>query len=434
MLRLDLEREGGAATERTLSVERDCVRIGVHASNDLVLTDDQVSRFHCILTHERGRWRVVDSASRNGTVLNGVAVRDAYLPPDARLEIGQSIVRVRELPSKTRAALAPVATYGTLHGRSEPMRRLFAVLDCIAQSEATVLIEGESGSGKELVTTEIVRRGPRAAGPLVVIDCGAISPQLVESALFGHCRGAFTGADREQAGAFEAAAGGTVFLDEIGEMPLELQPKLLRVLESRAICRVGETRTRRVDVRIIAATNRDLAREVNNGRFREDLFFRLSVVTVRVPPLRERLEDLELLVTVLAGALGVAGAQDLFTREVLQSMAQHDWPGNVRELRNFVERAVIMRHADPRFAPGPVRARREGDGAAADPSRIDARIDIDVPFKQAKESVVVEFEKKYLEALLAAAKGNVSRAARAAAIDRISIHRLMQRHDVRAKR
>jgi transcriptional regulator with GAF, ATPase, and Fis domain len=312
-------------------------------------------------------------------------------------------------------------SFGALSGTSVAMRKLFAFLEKVAASEINVLIEGESGTGKELVVAEIVQRGPRAEGPFVIVDCSAIAPSVVESELFGHVRGAFTGADRDRVGAFEAASGGTVFLDEVGELPLELQPKLLRALESREIRRVGETRPRKVDVRVIAATNRDLQREVSKGMFREDLYFRLAVMDVRVPPLRSRLEDIPLLVRSFLTALGMPDQQDLFPAHVLGELAAHDWPGNVRELRNYVERTIVLRE------PQPASTRVEAGAGAGlgDEDRV-------TPFKLAKDAVVGNFERTYLAALLEAAGGNVSKAARLGGMDRMYLHRLIQKHGLRA--
>ena len=429
-IQLTISRVGGAATSRQVMLEGDVVRIGSHGSNEIALEDPHVSRVHCCLVHEKGRWRVSDSGSLNGTRVNGVTVREADLPVDARIELGDSVICANALASVSMVAVSPSVTFGSLQGQSDAMRRMFAIVERVAESDATVLIEGESGVGKELVAAEIVKRGRRTDAPFVVVDCGAISPHLIESVLFGHRRGAFTGADRERAGAFEAASKGTVFLDEIGEMPLEMQPKLLRVLESRTVCRLGDTQHRPVDMRIIAATNRKLTREVNHGRFREDLYFRLSVITVRVPPLRERLDDIELLVRSLVDSLGVTGVE-LFTPAVIAQLRECDWPGNVRELRNYVERSVLLRKADSGF--GEVLA-APPSAAPDDPTRIARSIDVAVRYKSAKESLIAEFEKKYVDALLAAADGNVSRAARQSGMDRINLHRLIQRHDLRAVR
>jgi DNA-binding NtrC family response regulator len=249
----------------------------------------------------------------------------------------------------------------------------------------------------------------------VVIDCGAMPANLLESELFGHERGAFTGALTQRVGAFESARGGTVFLDEIGELPLDLQPKLLRALEDRTIRRLGASQRIPIDVRIVAATNRSLATEVNVGRFRSDLFYRLAVARIEVPALRERLDDLPLLVDTMLERLGVdeSSRRRLATPKALAWLASRAWPGNVRELRNVLERWVVFGASE-----------RVPDGAAA-PS---AKIDPSVPWLEARRRAVQEFERSYVEALLQAHEGNVSRAARAAGIDRVYLHRLLRRH------
>jgi DNA-binding NtrC family response regulator len=421
-LTLEVRRESGREP-RVVVHEGPVCRIGTHSSNDLVLFDPSVSRFHCKLTCDGAGWRVQDGGSLNGTELNGVRIRDADLKGEGTLALGDCILQARGLEPAIEVAVPEVESpgaFGSLAGTSVAMRKLFAYLEKVAASDINVLIEGESGTGKELVASEIFQQGPRADKAFVIVDCGAISPNLVESELFGHVRGAFTGADRDRIGAFEAANEGTVFLDEIGELPLELQPKLLRAIEARAIRRVGETRARKVDVRVIAATNRDLHREVNRGRFREDLYFRLAVMTVQVPPLRERIEDLPALVRSFLLALGVTAQdqRDLFSPSVLAELSGHDWPGNVRELRNYVERSVVLQEALPaskRLAPEPTSP--EGDSP--------------VPFKLAKDAVVDTFERSYLSSLLDSTAGNISKAARKGGMDRMYLHRLIQKHGLR---
>ena len=407
--------------------------MGSHPSNELVLDDRTVSRFHCRLTRGSRAWSLIDNGSLNGTKIGGVWVRDADLMlPECRIEMGDSVVVVREAGSKSLPPIQSSVSFGALYGASQAMRKMYDALQRVARTDATVLIEGESGTGKELITAEIVRRSPRAGKPFVVVDCGSIAPSVVESELFGHARGAFTGADRQRIGAFEATDGGTVFLDEIGELPLEMQPKLLRVLETGEIRRMGVNQLRKVDVRVIAATNRQVEREVNQGRFREDLFFRLSVVTVRVPPLRERREDIPLLVEAFLSSLDATDKRHLFTPEVMDVMQRHDWPGNVRELRNFVERRVVFETADvgldgdhsvsPSNLPMPPAVPSGGDLADTD---------IEKPFRLAKEEIIESFERKYLTSLLAWSEGNVSRAARKAKIDRMYLHRLLQHYGLR---
>jgi transcriptional regulator with GAF, ATPase, and Fis domain len=419
-------REGGKLAEREIIASGDLVRIGSHESNDVVLSDRLVSRFHCRLVKGRSVWRVSDTGSLNGTMVDGVRVRDADLPlRDAVMTVGESEILVGPLADGLHVSPSPPplrTSFGELCGMSAPMRKLFAVLESVAASDATVLIEGESGTGKELAASEIVRRGPRAQKPFVIVVCGSISRSLIESELFGHRRGAFTGADREQEGVFEAADGGTVFLDEIGEMPLDLQPKLLRAIESREIRRIGDSRSRRVDVRVLAATNRRLDREVNLGAFREDLFFRLSVVTVTIPPLRDRVEDLEMLVGAILEGLGATeSGKDIFTPAVLSDMARHEWPGNVRELRNYVERAIVLGGAT-----SPAGATVVGEGGSSEVS-----VNIEVPFREAKEGAIAKFERAYAERLLAWAEGNISRAARKGRMDRMNLHRLVRRYALR---
>ncbi len=420
-LTLTVERENGQFVQRSVIHDGDLCRIGTHTSNDLVVNDPAVSRFHCRLVREDGGWHVRDTGSLNGTKVDGVRIRDADLPVDGALTVGDSIVRVRAGEPAQQEVVPMVPSFGSIAGTSVAMRKLFALLEKVATSDINVLIEGESGTGKELVATEIVQRGTRADKPFVIVDCGAISPNLVESELFGHVRGSFTGADRDRIGAFEAADGGTVFLDEIGELPLELQPKLLRALEAREIRRVGETRARKVNVRVVSATNRDLEREVNKSRFREDLYFRLAVLQVRVPPLRERLEDLSILIRVFLQALGVPEQERLFGSAVLSEMSKHDWPGNVRELRNYVERSVVLQAAVPAATRRSAPSSPQLAGAA----------DIRVPFKIAKDAAVDTFERGYLSALLESCGGNMSKAARTAGMDRMYLHRLVQKHGLR---
>jgi DNA-binding NtrC family response regulator len=424
-LELCVEREGGKPAGRVVVVEGDVCRVGSHPGNDLALADSLVSRFHFRATRVGDAWRISDTGSLNGTRIAGLRVREVDLAaPSCRVELGDSIVLLRELRPAGRAELPLWPSLGELFGSSAPMRALFAMVERVARSEANVLVEGESGTGKELVATEIVQRSSRAEGPFVIVDCGAIPPSLIESELFGHVRGSFSGADRDRVGAFEAADKGTLLLDEIGELPLDKQPKLLRAIEAREVRRIGENRARKIDVRLLAATNRRLDREVNNGRFREDLYYRLGVVTVRVPPLRERIEDLPILVDVFLSSLGAGDARRLFTPEVLADLARHDWPGNVRELRNYVERAVVLETA------GPARRARSSSMPAPPIAGLPAP-DLDVPFTVAKDDLVAEFERRYLGALLAACQGNVSAAARKAAMDRMYLYRLLQKHGLR---
>ncbi|CAN5913953.1 hypothetical protein BH11MYX4_BH11MYX4_12480 [soil metagenome] len=424
-MELIVEREAGVEASRVMTLDGERFQLGSHRKNDLVLDDPRVSRFHCTIERAENAWRVIDSGSLNGTFVGGIAVRDADLPPAGTLVLGDSTVRIREVATGAHVDILDQASFGDLYGQSFAMQRLFAILEKIASSEANVLIEGESGTGKELVAAELVRRGSRARKPFVILDCSSISPNLIESELFGHARGAFTGADRERIGAFEAAQGGTVFLDEIGELPLEMQPKLLRALEAREVRRVGETAPRKVDVRVISATNRRIEREVNRGTFREDLFYRLSVVAIRIPPLRERLDDIELLVRAFLRNLRPGKQTALFTEEVFEALRRHDWPGNVRELRNYVERCLVF------DATPPTGSERPRD--PEDPGPAVAPVDIDVSFRVGKDRAIAEYERRYVVELLRWADGNLSRAARKACMDRMNLYRVLQRHGLRGE-
>ncbi|MBS2019242.1 MAG: sigma 54-interacting transcriptional regulator [Deltaproteobacteria bacterium] len=422
-LTLTVEQEGGKAVQRESVVCDDMCRIGTHESNDIRLDDKSVSRFHCRLVPDKLGWRLEDLGSLNGTFVSDLRVLNALLPPETAIRIGESVIRIRSAAGE-RELVPQMPKFGALTGTGRSMRKLFAVLEKVAGSDINCFIHGESGTGKELVATEIVQRGARADKPFVVVDCGAISPTLVESELFGHVRGAFTGADRDRIGAFEAADGGTVFLDEVGELPLAVQPKLLRALEQREVRRVGETKTRKVNVRVISATNRDLEREINAGTFREDLYFRLAVITVRVPRLRDRLEDLPHLIRSFLAQLGAEKDETLFGPEVIEELSRHEWPGNVRELRNYVERSIVLQSA--RMSVNPPTPSLSSSGARTGPE-----VDVSIPYKVAKEALVDGFERAYVRAVLEACGGNLTKAARTAGIDRMYLHRLVQKHATR---
>jgi len=237
-------------------------------------------------------------------------------------------------------AAAPIASFGCVVARSPAMADVLADLERLAASEVTVTLIGETGTGKDVLARALHKGSPRAREPFVVFDCGAVAPNLMESELFGHEKGAFTGAHAEHTGAFERAAGGTLFLDEIGELPLELQPRLLRAIDNRSVRRVGGTRDRHVDARIVAATNRDLAAFVAMKQFRQDLFFRLAAAVVRLPPLRDRRDDIPLLVAELLAELGHASLP--IAPEAFEQLCAHRWPGNVRELKNTLSCALAF--------------------------------------------------------------------------------------------
>jgi DNA-binding NtrC family response regulator len=332
------------------------------------------------------------------------------------------------LPDAVREPLSIEDRYGRVLGQSAAMRRIFALLPRIAASDSTTLIEGETGTGKSLLADVIHQHSPRAKGPFVVVDCSAIPPSLIEAELFGHAKGAFTGAQTARAGTFEAAAGGTVFLDEIGELRLDMQPKLLRALEERTIRRIGSLDPVRLDVRIIAATNRDLHVEVNKGNFRSDLYYRLNIVRLRVPPLRERPEDIPLLVSHFYDQLAPDGDPGPPAALITDLMRQ-PWPGNVRELRGAIERAVLM--GDPAlWRETIIGAEAHGSTSAPPDTGAPLELDLSRPFRELKEREVARWERAYVQALIRANGGNLSRAARAGRMDRNHLRELLRRHGV----
>ncbi len=394
--------------------------IGAAPSNDVVIAESTVSRFHCEVRAGSDGIRLRDLGSRNGTELDGTPIVEAWLRNGSLIRIGRVTLRF-ELVADTRPLpMSDQSEIGGLVGESEAMRTVFALLERVSATDSTVLLEGETGTGKDVAAEAIHQASPRRDKALGVVDCGAVPANLLESQLFGHERGAFTGADDRRVGAFEDASGGTLFLDEIGELPLELQPKLLRVLEQRKIQRVGSNTLTPVDVRIVAATNRDLRAEVNEAKWREDLYYRLAVVKVRMPPLREHLEDLPMLLDRLLQNLGAddEAKRRLTSPEFVASLRGSAWPGNVRELRNYVERCLVFDQQLPL-----------AEGARARPGAFE--LDVAGPYDEARRKTVAEFERRYIEAQLRAHDDNVSRAARAAGIGRVYFYKLMRRHGLR---
>jgi two-component system response regulator GlrR len=405
-------------------------QLGSHEANDLVLADPTVSRFHCEIRIQPDAAHVRDLGSTNGTVLDGVSVIDGLLRGDSLVRMGASVVRFQFEAEQNPLAVSPHSRFGALTGQSAAMRASFALLERAAASNATVLLEGETGTGKSQAALSVHRASARKAGPFVTVDCGAIPANLLESELFGHERGAFTGAVQRRVGSFEAASGGTIFLDELGELQPELQPKLLRALEEREIRRVGGTASIPVDVRVVAATNRDLRAEVNAGRFRPDLYFRLAVVRISLPALRQCPEDLPVLVDALLDHLDADPelAAPLRTPEFLAQLARGSWPGNVRELRNHLERCLVLQDAlplglEPELGGPGVGVGGLGTSAGA--------VDLAQPFIEARERALAAFEREYLAALIERHGDRTVRAAAAAGIGRVYLYKLLKKHGLR---
>ncbi|HQY62679.1 MAG: sigma 54-interacting transcriptional regulator [Myxococcales bacterium] len=410
----------GAGNKSKLEIGPEITVIGRNEACDLVLDDKRVSAVHVeLIATERGV-RVRDLGSRNGTFLGDTRVGEVYLLKPTVFSVGESVLEFTPSTPET-VEIPEVAAFGPLVGSSAGMRAVFERCRKAAPTELTVLILGETGCGKELVAQAIHQASTRAHKPFVVVDCGSIPPSLAESALFGHERGSFTGAVDKRISPFVEADGGTIFLDELGELPVDVQPKLLRALAEQRIKSVGSNNYKPVNVRVIAATRRDLVREVNAGTFRSDLYFRVAQLRVELPPLRERLEDIPALVRKMMIDIGDKEAYARITSDSLERLMRHDWPGNVRELRNVISVALafgkegpldLAQHLAPLVASSdstPTRGRT---------------------FQDAKRDVLARFEREYFTALYAECSGNVSEIGRRSAMERAHVRGYLRRHGI----
>lgn len=416
---------------RSVPVGAGTLTLGSGSGADVVLADRAISRRHLAASLAERGVLVWDLGSTNGSFVQGARFTELLLGFGAEIMIGRTVLKY--VPEEETVHLAPLESdrFGKLVGRDRRMRGLFRLLADVAPTESTVLIEGETGTGKELFAEELHAHSARAERPFVVFDCGAVSEELIQSALFGHVRGAFTGAVGDRKGAFGEADGGTLFLDEIGELALEVQPVLLRALDRRMVRAVGGAGYQQFDVRVVAATNRDLRAEVAKGRFREDLYYRLAVVKVHVPPLRERPDDLPLLVEQFARE--TAGGRPARIRKAdLDALKEYGWPGNVRELRNVVERACLFLSDDTMVFELPAASDAAGKLAA------DAVAPGDVaelrPYRELKAEILDRFERDYFAALLARCGGNLSAAARVSQLDRKHLRDLLRKLGLRPDR
>jgi len=411
-------------------VSADVIRVGKARENDLVVTDETVSRVHFEIVRDAKGYLLRDLQSTNGTFLDGAEIKEAYIRAGSVIAAGAAELKFTPYEERIEILPSEREALGEMVARSTRMREIFGLLERIAPTDATVLIEGETGTGKDMIARTLHTLSRRGKGPFIVVDCGAVAGTLIESELFGHEKGAFTGASATRQGAFELASGGTVFLDELGELSLDLQPKLLRVLEQRELRRVGGSKTLKVDLRVVAATRKNLRSEVDKGKFREDLYFRLNVVPIVAPSLRERREDIPLLVEHFLAALTPAGRQPPTLADgTLAALVAHDWPGNVRELRNVLERALAL-GADPGAMVAPLGDRPlAGDhhtSRGAEPTSFTPGLS----FRDHKEQWNELFERRYLMWLLARADGNISKAARDADMDRKYLHKLLKKYDI----
>jgi DNA-binding NtrC family response regulator len=405
---------GGDDDGANASVRLDrAISVGSSQDNDLRISDRTVSRYHLELRPAPGGVLVTDLGSLNGTHYAGARIDKAILPLGAELSVGETTLRIESARAKPVVDDPEPPALPGLIAVSTSMRRIVATIGKLAPTMVSVLIEGETGTGKEVVASAIHAHSPRAIKPFVAVDCGALPPNLIASELFGHERGAFTGANRRHLGAFERATGGTLLLDEIGELPLELQPVLLGVLERRRFRRVGGEQELPVDVRVLSATNRDLRAWANTGRFRSDLYFRLAVSRIVIPPLRERPDDIAPLILHFAEQMCGHARPEGLSDELISSLSAQHWTGNVRELRNFIENAIALGFESV-----------EAGAPRPEPSEI-------VAYRRARAEALAAFEQSYLTELMTAASGNASEASRRAQMDRAYLLSLLRRHGLR---
>lgn len=448
------------ANRREWTFEHGLITVGSHDDNNLVVHGETISPHHAQIIQEDDAYVIRDLDSVTGTYVNQVRIKEAYLSPGCQMRFGSEEFIFQPLDEDVAVVPSNEEKFGDIIGGNVKMREIYGILEKIAPTNATVVIEGETGTGKEVVAHTLHKMSLRAKKPFVVFDCGAVPESLIESELFGHEKGSFTGAIMTRQGLFELAQGGTIFLDELGELNLELQPKLLRVLENREVRRVGAAKAIPVDVRVIAATNRKLEEEVKNNHFREDLFYRLSVVRIFLPPLRDRIDDLPLLVKhfLKNSSFNRDRNSNLKLRSIscqaLKAMQNYRWPGNVRELLNVVERACSLADGDcieigdlpeyvarcagveePKPAPAPLPAPDpapvvETPAPAGNEPLLKMSAFTDKTFKDAKEAWLSAFEGDYLKAVLERNNYNISRAARESEIDRKYLRKLMKKYDI----
>ncbi|MBI2377893.1 MAG: sigma 54-interacting transcriptional regulator [Deltaproteobacteria bacterium] len=422
--RVALEIIGGPKDPRgftRLVTAEPIVTIGSSEHNQLVVSDPAVSRHHVRVELKADALVVSDLGSTNGTWLGDLRVHRVEINKRVELRLGATVVAIEPEPDEEEIPISDRASFGQLLGRSVSMRELFQRLRSVAGKDVTVLIEGETGTGKELIARELHQHSKRKDGPFVVVDLGAIPETLIEAELFGHVRGAYTGANEDRPGAFEEANGGTIFLDEIGELLPSMQPKLLRALERQEVKRLGSSKHVRFDARVVAATHRDLMRGMNEGSFRSDLYYRLAVIHLRVPPLRDRPDDVELLLNHMLqeAAARLDAPVPTLDPATRQQIIGHPWPGNARELRNFVERLVALSSAEPALEL-PTSSRASAGGVQIEDVEL-------LPFKEAKAQWTQRFDEAYLSRLLARTAFNVAEAARQSGIDRVHLFRLIKK-------
>ena len=402
---------------KEIVLQKPLVTIGTLSENDLTLTDPTVSRSHAVVEEKADGYALRDLNSTNGTFLDGVRIREGYLAAGAVIRLGQTEVTFSPMEERIETVRSSLDRFGKLIGASTPMREVFGILERVAPTDIAVLIQGETGTGKELAARAIHSHSRRTEKPFIVFDCGAVAPTLIESELFGHEKGAFTDAVKSRQGAFELAHGGTLFLDEIGELTPLLQPKLLRALDQQEVKRVGAEKNIKIDVRVVAATNRDLEKEGRGGRFREAVYYRSWAVSVSLPPLRNRKEDIELIAEHLLAGISTAAEKKLkgLSPEAAETLRAYPWPGNVRELKNVLVRAAALSDG--------VRI-EVGDLFLSQGKRTDT-------LEGLSGKTLEEIEKAAIHATLKSVSGNKTEAAKALGIAYSTLYEKIKKYGIR---
>jgi DNA-binding NtrC family response regulator len=427
---LIINRADGQATGQVYHMDRERITIGRHPDNDVSLPDPHVSSRHADIYFADGEYRIKDLGSTNGTFVDGRRVVEAPFSFGSNLKLGPFTLTLgaRGEAEEPLEAVEALTGLVDLVGTSRAMQRVYSLIRRAAKSDATVIIEGPTGSGKELAARAIHALSRRSTGPFSTVDCGSIPESLIESELFGHEKGAFTGAVGRRAGALEVGHGGTVFLDEIGELPLQMQPKLLRFLEERTLKRVGGTETIDINTRVIAATHRRLVDMVRDGIFREDLYFRLFIIPIALPPLTARTEDLPLLVRrfIEQGAreAGLETEDVTVPPEAMARLMSHPWPGNVRELKNVILRALVMADG-PTLGPEHIQF-----SLAATTSATGEEAEAALGVGGADAGSLADVEKRHIQAVLAECQGNKKAAAKKLGIALSTLYDKLKRYDL----
>ncbi len=434
-----VEVRGGrikAAKTNWFEIGTEPVIIGRNTQCQVVLDDAKISAVHAEFVATEHGVRVRDLGSRNGIFAGGVRITEVFLLAACKLRLGETEISFE--PARPEKIVVPsISAFGPLVAQSAGMRAIFEKISKVAPTDLTVLITGETGTGKEVVAQAIHLASPRAKKPFVVVDCGSIPQSLAEATLFGHERGAFTGAIDKRISPFLEADGGTIFLDELGELPIEVQPKLLRAVAERRIKSVGGSSYREVDVRVLAATRRDLVRAVNSGNFRSDLYFRVAQVRVELPALRHRLEDIPVLVRRMLKDAGDEGSFDRVSNTTLERLMRHDWPGNVRELKNAVAVAFALssetEELDIAAHLGALTEMHEPHFTPHTPANEMSPSFRGKSFQEAKHDVLARFEREYFASLYEEAKGNISEIARRSGMERAHVRTYLKRHGIVTK-